>query len=232
MLARLREMPPLAAVSWQHVAADTSEAELRARGFDTVLDVDLTRIDALPSENMAQVSLKVGNNVTLTDLDDELTLASRHYEQFTEPHKLSSWVADDSTLVAEALGGVFDDISTEFSADFFADSPIRVTGLEPVARDVWRRGRIDSLKPLIIWQATDANQTIKDTYPLEYELMLYAGDEAPNAGVRVPRPRWVPPELLESCTRYRWRVRAHYVSYGREVASPSSPEYRFGTPCD
>lgn len=231
LMAELED-PALRTPRWQLIEPTVSDEELRKRGFDAVLDLRMTHLTTIPSENLAQVRVQSLNTATVTDLDDGRVLAQRGYHASTPDRKFSSWADDDATPLLEALDDVFDDISRDLVDDMFRDRAIRVVGLEPIAQDSFRRGRIDGLRPMILWHAEDADAPLPEGYPVRYELLLYTGSRPPEAGIRLDTDRYVPPELLKRCTRYRWKVRAHYLRFGEPDVSSWSPEYRFGTPCD
>ena len=222
----------LSGFEFEYVTPSTSNEALRDRGFDAVLDVKMKRLDTMPSENLAQVRLVSRNTVSLTDLDNDAVLAQRDYQAFTDDKKFSTWVDQDAAPLFEALDVSFAEISVNLIDDFFRTPSIVVEGLEPIATDAARRGRIDGVKPLILWQTLDANVLLPDDHNVEYELLLYTGSKPPAQGIRLTANRYVPEDLLEQCKRYRWKVRAHYRSFNQPVASPWSPEYRFGTPCN
>ncbi len=228
---RLHADADLSGIQYEYVAPSTTNEALRERGFDAVLDLDMKRLDTMPSENLAQVRLVSRNTVRLTDLDNDVVLARRDYQAFTDDKKFSTWVGHDAAPLFDALDRTFAEISTDLIDDFFLNPSIQVQGLEPIATDAMRRGRIDSMKPLILWRTLDANMDLPDDRDVEYELLLYTGSKTPDEGIRVATDRYVPDGLLEHCKRYRWKVRAHYQSFGQPVASPWSPVYRFGTPC-
>ena len=221
----------LGGIQIEYVAASTTNDALRDQGFDSVLDLEMKRLDTMPSDDLAQVKLLSRNTISLTDLDDDVVLARRDYQVYTTDKKFSTWVDQDAAPVFEALDATFAEMSDELIGDFFVDPSIQVQGLEPIASDSMRRGRIDSMRPLIVWQALDANMPLRDDQAVEYELLLYTGSKVPQQGIRLTSDRYVPEDLLQQCKRYRWKVRAHYGSFGEPVASPWSPEYRFGTPC-
>jgi hypothetical protein len=222
----------LSGIQIEYVAASTTNDALRDQGFDSVLDLEMKRLDTMPSDDLAQVKLLSRNTISLTDLDDDVVLARRDYQVYTGDKKFSTWVDQDAAPVFEALDVTFAEMSDELIDDFFVDPSIQVQGLEPIASDGMRRGRIDSMRPLIVWQALDANMPLPDDQAVEYELLLYTGSKVPEQGIRLTADRYVPDDLLQQCKRYRWKVRAHYGSFGEPVASLWSPEYRFGTPCN
>ena len=221
----------LSGIQFEYVAVSASNETLRGRGFDAVLDVEMKRLDTMPSENLAQVRLVSRNTVSLTDLDNDTLLARRDYQAFTDDNKFSAWVDQDAAPLFDALDATFAEISVNLLDDFFRNPSIAVEGLEPIATDATRRGRIEGMKPIILWRTLDANMRLPDGHDIDYELLLYTGSRAPEEGIRVTGNRYVPDGLLERCKRYRWKVRAHYRSFNQPVVSPWSPEYRFGTPC-
>ena len=194
----------LSGFEFEYVTPSTSNEALRDRGFDAVLDVKMKRLDTMPSENLAQVRLVSRNTVSLTDLDNDAVLAQRDYQAFTDDRKFSTWVDQDATPLFEALDVSFAEISESLIDDFFRTPSIVVEGLEPIATDATRRGRIDGVKPLILWKTLDANMPLPEGHDVEYELLLYTGSKAPQQGIRPTANRYVPEDLLEQCKRYRW----------------------------
>lgn len=218
-----------ARVSHEFVAHDASNAELVARGFDSVLDVEMHSITSSPSADALKVAFTTSNSVRLTSLASGQVLLTRQYRRELAPRSISGWASHDAEALTAALAASFDDIAVDLSEELFIAEPVRLKGLEPVSRSRFATGTIPGVRPMFVWSALDGGQT-PAAGSLEYELLLQAG--ASEQRVRTRATRYVPDGTLEPCRTYRWQVRAHYESFGEAEQSDWSPEYRFRTACD
>lgn len=224
-------MADKAPVAHAFVAAGTDNADLRARGFDSVMDLQMQSLRSYPSENQYEVNFSSHNRVVVTALGDGRVLETRHYNRRTADASVSSWARNNGEVLLTDLDKRFAEISEEIVSEFFVAPAIRVQGLEPVSRGWGRAGRISGLKPLFVWTALDGATDMPGA-DVEYEISLFTKKSSPAAGVRSRVMRYVPTENLLACQSYRWRIRAHYESFGAPAVSEWTPTYRFKTPCE
>lgn len=209
------------------VESTVSDQQLAEKGFDTVLDMRMNSIATEPSANQFEVSLSLHNTMILTRLSDSSVLARRDYRDTTESHKLSHWANNDGAAIITQLDAEFTELSTDIGDEFFYRSAIRVAGMEPVSRRGY--GKINATVPMFVWQSWDGSRDASSE--LSYELQLFQKGKEPTDTVKTDGTRFVPSEPLQTCTRYHWRVRAHYQHFGQPVLSDWSPDYRFRTSC-
>ncbi len=213
------------------VPADTENAVLRARGFDSVMDLQMRSLRSQPSENQFEVNFSSDNRVVVTALIDERVLETRHYARQTADASVSSWARNNGEVLLTDLDKRFAEISEEIVSEFFIAPAIRVRGLEPVSSGWGRAGRISGLKPLFVWSALDGASDTPGA-DVDYEILLFTKKTNPAAGVRSRQMRYVFAENLLACQSYRWKIRAHYDSFGAPAVSEWTPTYRFKTPCE
>ncbi len=217
-----------APVRWQEVGSELSDSELIAAGFDSVLDLEFDQITSRVAENRMHVYFVTSYGIELTNLHTGTNLASRQWRQILPTQSVSSWAGNNGEGLALALDEDFDALAAETVAELFTRPAIRVRGLEPVSRGAFGVGTIPGRRPLFIWTALDGNGKAGRN-AVRYELELRGREE--TATYETDGTRFVPPELLLACERYRWRVRAHYQSFGTPASSAWTPEYRFKTAC-
>ncbi|MEM8767723.1 MAG: hypothetical protein AAGE43_09790 [Pseudomonadota bacterium] len=217
-----------APVRWQAVGRELNNHELLARGFDSVLDLEFDQITSRVAENRMHVYFVTRYGMELTNLHSGIAIASRQWRETLPTQSVSSWAENNGAGLAMALDEDFDALAAETVAELFTRPAIRVRGLEPVSRGTFGVGSIPGRRPLFIWTALDGTSKAgKDA--VRYELELRG--RSATATFETAGTRFVPPELLLACERYRWRVRAHYQSFGSPATSAWTPEYRFKTAC-
>ena len=217
-------------VTYVFVPDGTSGEALRARDFDSVLDVQMDAITSQPGEDRLGVAFEATQTISLTDLDSNQTLVSRRYYAQTSQKNVSTWAAADAQALQSELSASFTEMSAEIADEFFLAPAIRVEGLEPVSRSRFRIGRISGTMPLFVWSALDGDKG-PASERIEYEIKVFLRGSEPEAGLRTTATRYVPPEPLLKCKRYHWQVRAHNQSFGQPETSDWSPTNRFKTPC-
>jgi hypothetical protein len=219
-------------VNYAFVDASVTDAALRAEGYDSVVNVTMESIASSASESGLEVSFLSANRLELVSLDDGRVLESRYFEATTPARNVSDWAAESAQPLFDGLGVGFDEMAAEFVEVFFLAPSIRVQGLEPISPSPYRVGRIDTLQPLFLWGALDGNRQIASGADVDYEVMIFPKGEEPGSGERTGATRYVRGEPLVACTRYEWKVRAHYEQFGAAAASEWTPTYRFKTPCE
>ncbi|NIP14844.1 MAG: hypothetical protein GWM88_08975 [Pseudomonadales bacterium] len=219
-----------APIEWAFVDSDASNAELAERGFDSVLDMDMDSIASHVSANDFHVYFDTLNRLTLTNLASGQTLATRKYWRELPSRAVSEWAGEGGNVLTNALYEQFADIAGDVADDLFLFPAIRVQGVEPVSRRRFSAGIISGRRPMFVWTAFDGARG-EPAKGVEYELAIGAGKEADALSYRTPKMRYVPPNSLNACSTYSWKVRAHYLSFGEPATSEWSPEYRFKTPC-
>jgi len=216
-------------VAYTFVDTDTTDAELADLGFDSILDLRMDVLESRPSDNGYEVRFQSQNSVTLTTTVGHRLLESRHYDFETKDRSVSSWAANGGEVLLAALDHRFGDISNQIVDQFFLAPAIRVQGHEPVSRG-FRQARVDSTMPVFAWLALDGdNATSGEGVTFELIVQTKAGEPY---SVRVATTRHTLEKPLSPCTSYRWKVRAHYSSFGLPTVSDWSPTYRFRTPCE
>jgi hypothetical protein len=224
------ELATSAPVEWEFVDPDTSNSELAARGFDSVLDMDMDSIASHVSANDFHVYFDTLNRLTLTSLSSGRSLATRKYWRELPARAVSEWAGDGGGVLNHALQEQFADIAGEMADDLFLYPAIRVRGVEPVSRRRFSPGTISGQRPMFVWSALDGGNG-EPAGNVEYELAIAVGKSAEPLSFRTRKMRYVPPNSLDACSTYSWKVRAHYLSFGEPATSQWSPEYRFKTPC-
>jgi len=224
-------MADKAPLDYKFVPAGTDNSNLRARGFDSVMDLQMRSLQSHPSENQYEVNFSSHNRVVVTALVDERVLETRHYDRKTADGSVSSWARDNGEVLLADLDTGFAEISEEIVSEFFIAPAIRVRGLEPMSRGWGRAGTISGLRPMFVWSALDGASDAPGS-DVEYEISLFTKKNSPAAGVRSRVMRYVPAENLLACQNYRWKIRAHYDSFGSPAVSEWSSVYRFKTPCE
>jgi len=223
------ELEESAPIAYEFVSADTSNAELKARGFDTVLDIAMASISSHPGENNILVYFESTNRMSLTNLANGQLIAQRSYKRALQPKAISNWAHNEGGELTNSLSESFTSIADEISHELFLAPAIRVKGMEPVSPNSYRISTLPGERPLFVWSALDGNR-VTPPDNVEYELSIaIQGDEPQRFITRAMR--YIPPENLETCKVYAWQVRAHYTSFGTPVSSEWTPEYRFKTPC-
>lgn len=215
-------------VTYTFVDTDKSNAELADLGFDSVLDLRMHVLESRPSDNGYEVRFESQNSVTLTTTVGHRLLESRHYDFQTQDRRVSSWATNGGEVLLAALDQRFGDISHEIVDQFFLAPAIRVQGHEPVSHG-FRQTRVDSTTPVFAWLALDGDNATSGE-GVTFELTVQTKEDEPHS-VRVATTRHTLEEPLRPCTSYRWKVRAHYSSFGSPTVSDWSPTYRFKTPC-
>ncbi len=224
-------MADKAPLAYTFVPAGTDNSDLRARGFDSVMDLQMRSLQSQPSENRYEVNFSSHNRVVVTALSDERVLETRHYERRTADGSVSSWARDNGEVLLADLDKRFAGISEEIVSEFFLAPAIRVQGLEPMSRGWGRAGTISGLRPMFVWSALDGASDAPGA-DVEYEISLFTKKNSPAVGVRSRVMRYVPAENLLACQNYRWKIRAHYDSFDAPTVTGWSPTYRFKTPCE
>lgn len=217
-------------VPYEFVAVETSNAELLARGFDSVLDVQMRSISSHPTQNRIHVYFKTENRLQLTHLPTGKLLSTRSFRDDLRPRAVSGWAQQDATPLSNSLAESFDALSSQTIDELFLSPAIRVRGLEPVSKGLFGVGTIPGLRPLFVWSALDGGSAEPDK-GVEYEVLISAGDKTEPLRHLTRSMRFVPAQPLTGCRSYRWQVRAHYSSFGQPAATEWTPEYRFRTPC-
>jgi hypothetical protein len=217
-------------VDYVFVSAGTPGEDLRARGFDSVMDVRMDSITSYPSPNRMEVAFEAAQTVSLTNLHSNRSLTSRLYFAQTRQNNVSTWAAADAEALNTALAASFTEMSTKIADEFFLAPAIRVEGLEPVSRQRFGIGEISGTVPLFVWSALDGGSG-PPSGQITYEIMVFPKGSKPETGERTSATRYVPAEPLLECKRYHWKVRAHYQSFGQPETSDWSPTYRFKTRC-
>jgi len=219
-----------APISYEFVA-DLDNSQLAARGFDSVLDIEMSSIASHPSENQFHVYFETFNRMRLTSLVSGQLLATRSYRGELAPRSVSDWARADGEALVAALNESFAEFTEDMAQELFVAPAIRVRGMEPVSRRRFRIGTISGLRPMFVWSALDGGNA-NPHESVEYEIVVAARSaDTPARRMRTRGMHYVPPEPLQACRIYSWRVRAHYTSFGSRVTSEWTPEYRFKTPC-
>ncbi len=182
------------------------------------------------SANDFQVYFDTLNRLTLTSLASGRSLAVRKYWRELPPRAVSDWAGDGGSVLTNALHEQFADIAREMADDLFVYPAIRVQGVEPVSRRRFGVGTISGQRPMFVWSALDGGQGTPAP-GVEYELAIAADKNAEPLSFRTSNMRYVPPDSLDACRTYSWKVRAHYLSFSEPTTSEWSPEYRFKTAC-
>ena len=218
-------------MAYVFVPASAVNADLSRLGFDSVMDLQMDRLQSNPSSSQFEVIFSSHNRVLLTALATGRVLEARAYSGQTAQRSVSSWARDNGEVLLAALDQRFAEISGEIVDEFFVAPAIRVKGLEPISKGWGRRGKISGLMPLFVWTALDGATGIPGA-DVEYEILIFTKKNMPNAGVRSRVMRYVPGEALMACQSYGWKIRAHYESFSRPTVSEWTPTYRFRTPCE
>ncbi|HEY5646665.1 MAG TPA: hypothetical protein VIS76_12020, partial [Pseudomonadales bacterium] len=208
---------------------EASDEELAARGFDAVLDIRMESLVSAPSENRLRTHFTQSSRAELRVFNRPDLDRTRHYSERLSERAVSSWAKNDGRLLLADLDASYAETAADVVDDFFLKKAIRVQGIEPVSRG-WSAGTISGTLPMFVWSARDGARQQPDD-DVNYEVMIYAGRKAPESGTLTKTSRYVPPEPLQACRTYNWRVRAHYESFGQPEVSDWSPGYRFKTPC-
>ena len=207
-----------------------SDQELISRGFDSVLDLRMDSLTGAPSENGFHTYFHYALRAKLSVLTKPGLGESRFYEDELSSKAVSDWAKDGGRVLLSELDESYAEIADDIVNDFFLRKAIRVQGMEPVSKG-WSTGKISGRLPMFVWSARDGERGAPTT-GVDYEVLVYSGRNAPETGFRTPATRYVPDELLEACTSYKWQVRAHYESFGQPAQSDWTPVYRFRTPCE
>jgi len=206
-----------------------TDAELAAAGFDAVLDVRMNSLTSSPSEEGTRVYFEHASRAELRILGQPDLTRSRFYSGRLGPRTVSDWAGQQGQQLLTALDAEYEAVAGNIVDDFLVRKSIRVQGLEPVSTG-WAAGTISGTMPLFVWSARDG-ASAEPGADVTYEIRIYQGSQVPESGVSSTTTRYVPAEPLQACRRYRWQVRAHYVTFGEPVASDWTPVYRFKTPC-
>lgn len=208
---------------------DLPDAELAAQGFDAVLDVHMDRLTSSPSENRLHAYFYAASSAELRIFGSPDLTRTRTYGGRLPDRAVSSWAKDGGRQALADLDASYEEMAGQMVDDFFLRKSVQVQGIEPVSRG-WSAGRISGTVPMFVWSAHDGANA-RPASDVDYEVLVYTGSKVPDAGVRTQTTRYVPAEPLKKCSRYRWRVRAHYESFGEPTQSDWSPVYQFKTPC-
>ncbi len=219
-----------APVSYEFVPAESSNQQLLSQGFDSVLDVQMHSIASRPTADRIHVYFESVNKFQLTSLRTGQLLISRSHRRDFEPRAVSGWASRNASPLTEALDAGFSDISSQTIEELFLAPAIRVKGLEPVTRGLFGTGTIPGRRPLFVWTALDGGSA-EPSRDVEYEIEISPSGKAEPISHRTHNMRYVPPAPLAACRSYRWRLRAHYSSFGQPTATAWTPEYRFKTQC-
>lgn len=208
---------------------DLSDGELAARGFDAVLDIRMDALTSSPSENRLHAYFYTASSAELRVFDHADLTRVRTYDARLPDRAVSSWAKDGGRQALGDLDASYEDMAGRMVDDFFLRKSIQVQGIEPVSRG-WSVGTISGTVPMFVWSAHDGAKDVPAP-DVVYEVLVYTGSQAPDEGIRTETTRYVPAEPLKKCKRYRWRVRAHYETFGQPTQSNWSPVYQFKTPC-
>ena len=218
-------------VLYAFVPAGMENGDLDKLGFDSVMDLQMERLQSHPSSNQFEVNFSSHNRVVVTALADGRVLEARYYSRETADRSISSWARNNGEVLLADLDQRFAEMSEEIVEEFFVAPAIRVQGLEPVSSGWGRQGKIGGLMPLFIWSALDGASGTPGT-DVSYEILIFTKKNVPDAGARSQAMSYVSPEPLKACESYKWKIRAHYQSFNVPAASAWSPTYRFKTPCE
>ena len=142
-------------VAYVFVPEGTPGEDLRAKGFDSVMDVQMESITSYPSPNRMEVAFEAAQTISLTNLHSNRSLSSRRYFARTRKDNVSTWAAADAEGLKTELAANFTEMSAKIADEFFLAPAIRVEGLEPVSRQRFGVGEISGTVPLFIWSALD-----------------------------------------------------------------------------
>lgn len=224
--SELREGVP---VRYEFVGEADNQALLR-RGFDTVLDLEMLQLTSLPDDTKMHITFKLTNKASLTRLSDNHTLVRRHYNAVLPSKAVSTWAARDGQLLLNALDLEYAKLAAELIDHFFARPSIRVQGLAPVTKHHFKTEPLNATRPRLEWSAIDARQKIA-TGNLSYEVSVYKSKK--NVTSILTRSLFLNLEApLDACTKYYWKVRAHYNDFDESRSSNWSPEYMFKSACE
>ncbi len=217
-------------VSYELVG-NISNSELQRRGFDTVLDVVMRSITSTPNESRMHATFNLFNDASLTRLTDNHRLVTREFYDQIEGKAVSSWAANDCETLLGKLDGEYAELASQLSDDLFFRPSVRVQGIAPVSTGPFRTTKLKSAQPKFRWSAMDGDQTARGGdiyYEISYSTKKNHVGETHHIGV----PYFQPPETLQTCKKYYWKVRAHYSVFGETRASEWSPVNRFKTSCE
>ncbi len=209
-----------------------SNAELRQRGFSTVLDVEVLNITSQPDSSGMHAAFLVTNEATLTQLQDHRRLLVRTFPIRIEGRAVSRWAANDGALLLGELDAEYARVAAELRQALFLRPSIRVQGLAPASTGPgpWHLKKVASLQPVFRWSAVDGVETVaadRVTYDIRYGVdRKQMSIEALDATMQ-----FQPAQALQACKKYYWQVRARYAVFGAETSSAWSPLHRFKTPC-
>jgi hypothetical protein len=229
--ALVTEFGASAPVTYEFVPVDVSDQELTARGFDSVLDIEMDSIASRPSDNDFQVYFETVNRTRLRSLASGKVLAIRTHRRDLPARAVSSWAKQEGDELATALNQSFAGIAEDVVNELFLAPAIRVKGMEPVSRSRFQISRIPGTRPMFVWSALDGGLAAPQG-DVEYEIVIAAKGQQEGQAFRTRTMRYTPTANLEGCRMYSWQVRAHYSSFGVPQTSAWTPEYRFKTECD
>jgi hypothetical protein len=218
-------------VSYEFVAQTSSNAELRQRGFDSVLDISLKTLSSYPDRSNLEIVFESLQRATLVSLHSGQQLHSRIYVQNLPAAPVSAWASDDARALLSDLRGAYDSFAAELVQEFFLQPSIRVQGREPVSTSRYGVGSISGTVPMFVWSAFDGrSRSASDD--VNYELAIKAEGDAEYSNHFSTKPRMFLPDPLQTCQVYQWKVRAHYLNFNIPSQSNWSSGYRFKTPCN
>jgi len=126
---------------------DLGDAELAARGFDAVLDIQMDTLVSAPSENHFHTYFSHANRAELRIFNRPELRRSRTYGDRLSSRAVSSWARDGGRQVLADLDTSYQEMAGEIVDDFFLRKAIQVQGMEPVSRG-WSVGTISGTLPL------------------------------------------------------------------------------------
>ena len=100
-------------MAYVFVPASAANADLSRLGFDSVMDLQMDRLQSSPSSSQFEVIFSSHNRVKLTALATGRVLEARTYSGQTAQRSVSSWARDNGEVLLAALDQRFAEISGE-----------------------------------------------------------------------------------------------------------------------
>ena len=219
-----------APVIHEFVGNGISNFELRNRGFDSVLDVEMERIASRAGPNDMHVYFETISRVRLTSLINGQLLINSSFRRELPPKAVSSWADADGGVLKTALDESFTEISEQLVHELFLAPAIRMKGLQPVSRGHFGVGTVPGRRPLFVWSSLDGGK-LAPQEDVRYEIVVMTKGVKEPRRFRTGAMHYVPVDSLEACRIHSWQVRAHYLSFGERTTSEWTPTYRFKTEC-
>ena len=209
----------------------TSNADLLADGYTSVLSVEMQGIGSYRDESGMYASLSSRQLVKVTRLSDNSQLTTRPYTAVLPGKSVSGWAKNDGSTLNAALDKEWHRIANEMTQDFFFRPSIRVQGLAPISSQPFRTTKLDTLTPTFSWSTLDGGVTSRNQ-DVTFEVGYGRKKNDLTEVHRSSASQLTLTHALEACKTYYWQVRAHYQSFGHETTSDWSPKYRFKTKCE